>query len=33
MERYQAERIVAELLERAAIGVTVKLEKRFLVEG
>ncbi|MDH2331341.1 MULTISPECIES: hypothetical protein [Paenibacillus] len=29
MERYQAERVVAELLERAAIGVTVKLEKRF----
>ncbi|MBO3285124.1 hypothetical protein MKY98_24710 [Paenibacillus sp. FSL M8-0228] len=29
MERYQAERIVAELLERAAIGVIVKLEKRF----
>lgn len=29
MERYQAERIVAELLERAAIGVAVKLEKRF----
>ncbi|AHM68415.1 hypothetical protein ACT3XG_23540 [Paenibacillus polymyxa] len=29
MERNQAERIVAELLERAAIGVTVKLEKRF----
>ena len=29
MERNQAERIVAELLERAAIGVTVKLEQRF----
>jgi hypothetical protein len=29
LERYQAERVVAELLERAAIGVTVKLEKRF----
>ncbi|MET3207265.1 UNVERIFIED_CONTAM: hypothetical protein ABIC26_000199 [Paenibacillus sp. PvR008] len=29
MERNQAERIVAELLQRADIGVTVKLEKRF----
>ncbi|MDQ0494146.1 hypothetical protein [Paenibacillus brasilensis] len=29
MEKNQAERIVAELLERADIGVTVKLEKRF----
>ncbi|MFK4341111.1 MULTISPECIES: hypothetical protein [unclassified Paenibacillus] len=29
MERNQAERIVAKLLQRADIGVTVKLEKRF----
>ncbi|ALP37094.1 hypothetical protein ASL14_13840 [Paenibacillus sp. IHB B 3084] len=29
MERNQAECIVAELLQRADIGVTVKLEKRF----